>query len=184
MGKIFTEESPADDLRNTLHRYAKVVGVHQESDTGQWVWIQIEWGQKKFKWQTAGGSLRRSTERRMIRWVVGQEGREKEWTLERWKGRICSNPTNSGILTWAILWQDVTGQLIVGETIEVVKSMARGLLERRIVGNTFNAAMRELGGYGTIGTWERIEGTEVKEDEESDRDTDSRKKRRQNTRRK
>lgn len=134
------------------------MGIHQEPETGQWVWFRLRWDKKEVKWQTAGGTLRRKTERNIVQWITGDGGGEEGWTLERRKGNLCSNPTNFGLLTWAILWYEEGGGVVVGEMVEILKMIARRNGRTQLPGGQINALMRELMNYGPIGEWERIAG--------------------------
>jgi hypothetical protein len=157
-GQALEDREEGERIRGTLQRYTNVVGIHQEPETGQWLWFRVSWDKKEVKWQTAGGALRRKTERNIVQWITGEEGGEEGWTLERRKGSLCSNPTNFGLLTWALLWYEDGRGVVVGEMVEILKMIARRNGRAQLPGEQINALMRELMNYGPIGEWERIAG--------------------------
>jgi hypothetical protein len=153
-GKAFENEDEGGRVRGAMQSYAVTVGVHQEQSTGQWICFRVQWDKRRATWQTAGGAIRKKTEKTMAKWIVG----EGEWVMERRKGKLCANPTNFGLITWALLWQEESRKVVVGEMVEVLKMIARKAITAQLAGDQLNGAMRELVGYGPTGEWEKIEG--------------------------
>jgi hypothetical protein len=94
----------------------------------------------------------------IAKWIIGEGGREEERIFKWRKGKLCANPTNFGLITWALLWQEERCSVVVGEMVEVLKTIARKPVKAQLPGVQVNEVMRELIKHGPIGEWERMVG--------------------------